>query len=775
MINHPQIRSATERKASRFDLANIPLELATCPQWVAWEWTMRKGKRTKPPLDPLTGSQASSTDSTTWASLDVAVAFASKSDRAAGIGFVFSPNDPFAGVDLDKCRDPNTGQIQPWAQSIITYLDSYTEVSPSGTGAKVFVRSHRSDGLKRGNVEIYWSGRYFTVTGERLPESRASVNDRAKQVELLSRWLRRPAPSPARPLLVRPAIDDQALLQRAKAAKNGAEFERLWNGDWSSYSSQSEADLALCNALAFWTRHDAPRIDALFRRSGLFRPKWDEPHFGDGRTYGQATVTVAMSAGVASGRNGAPPPIKVAGDHVPEEGDDNLLETDLGNATRMAKRCGANFRYCFTTNRFHIWDGRRWAADETGEIERLAKGTARSVFEEAKEAPTTDRSKQLAQHAVRSQAEQRLAAMVRLVRSEPGIPVVPSELDRDPWLFNVINGTVDLKTGNLKPHARADLITKLSPVRFDPDASCSTWLAFLDRIMAGDEDVIRFLQKAIGYSLTGDVSEQVVFFLHGVGANGKSTLLSLLLELLGDYGRQAAPGLLTLKRGESHPTELADLAGARFVAAIEVDEGRRLAEALTKWLTGGDRLKARFMRQDFFEFSPTHKLWLAANHRPTVTGSDHAIWRRLRLIPFEVSIPEAEQDKLLGNKLRQELPGVLNWTIEGCLAWQRDGLAPPEKVILATNSYREEQDVLTSFLRDRCVEGEDRKATAKELYEAYRTWSDENGDSAMSQKSLGTRLSERGFTSHRGTGGLRWWAGLGLVTHPGLGADTSDG
>lgn len=287
--------------------------------------------------------------------------------------------------------------------------------------------------------------------------------------------------------------------------------------------------------------------------------------------------------------------------------------------------------------------------------------------------------------------------MVTLAESEPGIPVLPGELDRDPWLLNVKNGTVDLRTGELRPHKRDDLITKIVPVEYDSEASCPTWLAFLNRIMDGNERLIAFLQRAAGYSLTASTQEQCFFLLYGTGANGKSVFLTTLLAVMGDYGIQAAPDLLLAKSGESHPTEVADLFGARLVVATETEAGRRLAENLVKQHTSGDRLKARFMRQDFFEFEATFKIWLATNNKPIVKGTDYAIWRRIKLIPFTVTIPPEERDKSLPAKLRQELHGILAWAVQICLEWQKYGLNEPQEVTAATCAYRDEQDILGSW------------------------------------------------------------------------------
>ena len=446
------------------------------------------------------------------------------------------------------------------------------------------------------------------------------------------------------------------------------------------------------------------------------------------------------------------------------EGRGVYLCTDTGNAERLADRHGANLRYCYPWGSWLVYDGTRWRVDDRGAAVRLAKDTARSIFEEAKEAATDEAAKRLGKWASSSLSEGKLKSMIALAQSEPGVPVLPEDLDAPTDLLNVLNGTIDLRTGELREHRREDLLTKIAPVEYDPGAAAPVWAATLERTLPS-EAVRRFFKKLCGYALTGDVSEQLLAVLYGTGANGKSTVLNALLAVLGGYGMQAAPDLLVAKKG-SHPTELADLFGMRFVASIEVEDGSRLAESLVKQLTGGDRVKARRMRQDFWEFEPTHKVLMAANHKPTVRGTDNAIWRRIRLIPFTETIPPAEQDKQLPDKLRAEAAGILAWAVAGCLEWRREGLQAPEAVREATGAYRAEMDVLGAFLRECCELGPEYNVAAKDLYGAYKFWCEDNGERPETQRRFGSRLTERGgFERYRGgaDGGHRW-RGVQLLT-----------
>jgi putative DNA primase/helicase len=423
--------------------------------------------------------------------------------------------------------------------------------------------------------------------------------------------------------------------------------------------------------------------------------------------------------------------------------------TDLGNAERLIDQHGQDIRHCGARGQWIIWDGQRWLPDGTGHVYRLAKDTARAILLEAYAAEEGTEYKRLIKWAEKSESESRLNAMVNIARTEKEVAVSPADFDQDPWLLNVANGTVDLHTGELRPHRREDLHTRLAPVAYKPKAPCPQWLAFLARITDQDEDLIGFMRRALGYSLTGDTSEQCFFLLHGSGANGKSTFIEVLRALLGDYARQADASTFLHKDQDTPRNDLARLAGVRFVSAVEAAAGRRLAEVLVKQITGGDTITARFLYHEHFEFDPTFKVWLAANHKPEITATDYAMWRRIRLIPFTVTIPKEEQDKRLLQKLKTELPGILAWAVEGCQEWQREGLCEPGGVQAATAAYQEEMDPLGSFLTERCTLSPRVQTPASDLYDAYTKWCLANGEEAMTQTAFGRRLGDRGLAKAR--------------------------
>lgn len=443
----------------------------------------------------------------------------------------------------------------------------------------------------------------------------------------------------------------------------------------------------------------------------------------------------------------------------PESVDFHL--TDWGNAQRLVSQHGQDLHYLSPWGAWFIWNGQYWVKDQTGEVMRRAKQTVALLHEEATELQG-DQHKALAQHAKTSETEARINAMISLSKSEPTIPLMPSQFDAHPWLLNCPNGTLDLKTGHLYQHRREDCLSKIIPVPYDPVAACPLWIQFLMRITGDNPALMSFFQRSVGYALTGDTSEQVMFLLYGTGANGKTTFLETIRAMLGSYAITADMSTFLARQGDPIRNDVARLVGARFVSAVEAERGRRLAEVLIKQLTGGDCMTARFLYHEFFEFQPTFKLFVAVNHKPVIGGADPAIWRRIRLIPFTVTIPELERDKELPTKLRTELPGILAWAVQGCQIWQGEGLGFPQEIWDATDSYREEMDVLAGFLAESCVVGPQYKASAKALYAAYVAWCQEAQEKPLSKQALGGHLRERGLTTKKSTAGLFVWFGVGL-------------
>lgn len=442
--------------------------------------------------------------------------------------------------------------------------------------------------------------------------------------------------------------------------------------------------------------------------------------------------------------------------------------TDVGNAHRLVARWGDRVRYVALWKKWLVWDGTRWAQDDTHAIMRAAKDTVQAMYREASEIASDRQRQAYIKWALQSESRGRLESMIALAQSEKRVSIRPEKLDTRDWLLNCKNVTVDLKSytasGKFQTYEPdpKDLLTRRLEVVYDPKAKAPHWVKFIHRIMGGDQEMITYLQRAMGYSLTGDVGEQCLFFMIGTGKNGKSTFIETLLTLLGEYAIKTPTETLMSRDRSGVPNDVARLAGKRLVVARETDESQRLAEATVKDLTGGDVIVARYLYQELFEFRPTHKLWMYGNHKPLVRGTDEGIWRRIRLIPFMVTITEAERDPHLTQKLRDELPGILNWALEGCLEWQLNGLGEPAKVRDATQTYRSEMDVLGEFFSETCEIKPSQWVTARALYMTYSQWCEEMGERPLSQRAFGLRLKERGFQQDRGANGVRLWKGIGF-------------
>lgn len=433
------------------------------------------------------------------------------------------------------------------------------------------------------------------------------------------------------------------------------------------------------------------------------------------------------------------------GQNVKTTGPEQPIDTDIANARRFVSQHGNEVRW--TPERgWLVWNGVRWAPDALNAVNTRALQTAQAIFDEIRSASDKD---EIFRWAKRSQSGRAVRDMLYLAQSFEGIATHADIFDDHPWLLNCANGVLDLKSGVLREHDPRLMMTRLVPVDYDPDAQTDLWSEFLWRITGGDADLQRFLQMAVGYSLTASTREQCLFFCYGHGANGKSVFLETLQAMLGDYALNTRTETITARRDSGIPNDVARLAGARMVAINETAENQKLHEPLVKDMTGGDTMTARFLHREFFDFRPAFKLWLRGNHKPEIHGTDEGIWRRIRLIPFSVTIPIEERDPDLAGKLLEELPGILAWSVRGCLAWQVEGFKIPAAIADAVREYRSEMDVLGQFIEDRCIVRSNAQVTAKSLYAAYRHWTDRAGELVVNQTRFGTAMTERGFRKDR--------------------------
>lgn len=724
---------------------NIPQELKKLKQWVCWCGD-------KLPKNPFTGGNAQSNNKDTWGTFEDAVKAVEKY-KFDGIGFMFASG--YFGVDLDHCLDN-----QDFIDEFVETLQSYTEISRSGQGIHIICKGDLPDGARRrGGVEMYNTGRYFIMTGNLYNPQYNTIKDCTETIKVLhSKYLYTETPKVA-PKVVQPVdLSDMEIIDKARNCKTGTLFQLLWSGQWEGvYSSQSEADLALCNMLAFWTQRDESRIDSLFRRSGLMRPKWDMKR--GTYTYGQNTVGKAVAnctevyepkitqddTSIALGlfRNGQQ---KV---EVPKN---NYDMTDTGNAQRMRDKYKGNIRYSFIRKKWYYWTGKVWTIDNTGEIKKLADDIINDIKREAFEEKDEIKQEEMLKWASRSASSKGKEAMVKETQHLQGIPILPEETDAYTDYLNCQNGIINLRNGELLPHDSNFLMTKICYTEYDNSgAKPQRWLKFLDDITKGDKDLQNYLQKCVGYSLSGSIREQCAFFLYGIGNNGKSTFLDTIADLLGSYSANVQPETIMLKRnGDGGAnSDIARLQGERFITSEEPTEGVRLNEGLVKQLTGGGKVTCRFLYGDEFEYTPEFKIWIGTNHKPVIRGTDVGIWRRIRLIPFEVNIPPERVDKNLKYKLRKELPQIMAWAVEGCLKWQKEGLDLPQCVQTATADYKVEMDILASFVESCVIVDYDEKegVAGADLFTAYSGWAKKNNEFEMTSRKffieIGKKLPEK--------------------------------
>jgi putative DNA primase/helicase len=435
--------------------------------------------------------------------------------------------------------------------------------------------------------------------------------------------------------------------------------------------------------------------------------------------------------------------------------------TDVWNAKMFHDNCGDSIRFCDALGGWHVWDGSKWIKDHF-QIVALAKNTVKRMYESA----TESSDKALYRHAERTESENKLRSMVNLVRDHAGVSLNSDDFDKNLYLINCINGTLDLETEKMTPHLPINHITKQIQLAYNPAATCPTWTKFIESIFMGNAETIRFVHKAVGYSLSGSIAEQCMFILYGVGSNGKSTFLETISKVFGDYSMTTLAATIMEKQNNGIPNDVARLKGARFVNALETDENKKLAESVIKTLTGGDKIVARFLNKEFFEFHATFKLFLATNHKPRISGTDNGIWRRIRYIPFNKIIAPEERDKSLPEKLLAEQEGILAWAVKGFKLWQAEGLGSCPEIDEATREYREESDILQEYIADRCIVAEGEEVQSSMLYKNLSDWCKDMGIYRISRAKIIEYLESKKFDKKMMTAGPQrgsmFWRGIGL-------------
>ena len=761
-------------------LSNIPDELKQLNNWCVWKFEKRNGKRTKIPFNAATGEFAKSNDKSTWSSYETAV----NAEGVDGIGFFFEP--PYLGIDIDDIDDDlhrfkQGDKLDNIVSEFNEAFKSYTEVSPSGNGLHIIVKGKIPGSRRRkGNIEMYDSGRFFTMTGKTIGKYK-DVTEVSEQVfktiyekYLPDNTVKYPTTNNYQQNIHN--LSEIDVINEIYKSKQAKLFDDLMKGNYEPYyTSHSEADMALANILAFWCARDYSQMDSIFRQSNLYRDKWDEKRKNS--TYGEQTLFKAINEA-----NNIYTPKQQTDDnplrYALSKLFDNQEETkeypirsydDTGNADRFIDRYGNLYKYSYIANKFYIYDGMKWKVDDKGSIRKLIDEMIESIKDEKiihGDDVTEEEAREFFQKYYKktrgTQAKKNI--MNELMHRRPA---TPDEFDKDDMLLNVANGYIDLTSRELYKHDINKMFSQITNTDYTEKMQPAVWLDFLNDIFAGDQKVIRYIQKALGYSLTGSTREQIMFILFGKGRNGKSIFVEVISEILGDYSNNMQAKSLMVKKNDNVNTDIARLSKARFVTSSEPNEGFRFDEGLIKQLTGGDKVTARFLYAEEFEYTPKFKIWVSTNHKPIIRGTDDGIWRRLVLIPFDVQIPEEKVDKDLKYKLLREAPAILNWMAEGAYMWMQEGLAMPEKLKEASKAYRNEMDVIEQFIEDECKRVDDGKEKAHELYELYKKWADDNGNYKMSNKDFGIKMKEK-FKYKKTNSGM-FYFGLKIPSkYPGL-------
>ncbi len=748
--------------------AGIPEEMKQERRWVLWRREPRDGKYTKVPYRTEGEGPASSTKSSTWSTFEEVCA---EKRQYNGIGFVLG--DGFVGVDYDHVRDAETGAWQPGILEEICSFGSYAEISQSGTGAHVILKGNLpGKGKHRDIGEIYGSGRFFVVTGHHIEETPREVTEGVpgmveRMYDRLSNHAGDNQPPTSHTVAHSPTLSNDDVLDQCLRARNRDKFERLWNGDTSGYDSPSQADYALCLIFAFYTQNEA-QIEQLMRQSALYRAdKWNNH-----RTYLADTIRKAINSttarytggGVQHGRPVMLEHEELAPDDRVDVHLDNATytKTDAGNSERFVFQFGQNVRYNASTKEWLCWDGTRWKADDIGSILGMATAAARSIYLEAGHEENETERKALLGWGKQSEALVRRKAMLEGAQHLVG--VTADQLDANPDLFNVINGTIELSTQTFRPHRRGDLLTKMAGITYSPTATCPLWEEHLRTMFCDNQITIDSFQMMCGYSLLQSNPDHVVVLLVGDGNNGKTETLRPVQLIMGDYAVHIEANTLMQTRhddgGRARP-DILKLKGARFATCSEPDANAKLSESFIKSVTGDKEMTARAVYGiKPITFPPGVKIFIATNYLPKITGTDEGIWRRIWAFGFYAIIPPEKRMPDYGDVMyRQEASGIFNWMLAGLRRYMEQGrLDRPPEVQKATQEYRKQEHPLAEFFEEWCVLGPQEQCTKGELYAAYTEWCASKCVNALKMIPFGKML--KGIAEDDRTDKQRLWKGI---------------
>lgn len=769
----------------KFNYGKIPQEMKAMKRWCLWKLVEKDGRMTKVPIDANTGYGAKSNDPATWCEFDKAF---DNCDfyKCNGLGFMLGQG--VFGIDLDHIdmMDETDNEL---VKDFIDTLGSgvYIEYSQSGEGLHFICRGNLPQGARRkGDIEMYDSARFFALTGKTYNAKdykNLELKDKSVQVKPLhekylvtppqQQVVAPPTPQEGAYMFEKPQsttkmipqpLSDMEVLEKGAVARNGSKFQMLYEGMWENLTpSQSEADLMFCNMLAFWTGKDEEQMERIFQQSGLMRDKWNRPQKGGTTTYGQETLRKAIeSCGeVYSVREKPPvatPQVGVVGTTKVKK---NYDLTDTGNAERFIDKFGENIRYNFDNKNWVVFKGKTWERDTKQLVKVMTDILIEEMKEEAMDEPNELYQRELLKNIKRLASNSGKEAMLKEAMHVGNTPTVNSDYDKPKNLLNCANGIIDLHTGKLLPHNKDLMLSKNTGCEVDlRDPQPKRWIKFLHEVFADNKDLVSFVHKAVGYTLSGYVNEQCFFQCYGTGSNGKSVFLNIVSAIMGDYGiNTQVESILTRGNGSGNATnDIARMNGSRFVRTNEPNEGARFNEGLVKQMIGGDVTTARYLYGNEFEFVPIFKLWIACNYKINIRGTDDGIWRRNRLIPFTQSFKGSAMDKTLETKLREELPQILGWFVKGFALYEKEGLELPSVMQKEQDKYKEEMDKVAQFIENKCFEKPGALERADDMYKEYVEWTKLSNEYRFTQTKFGIEMGKK--YEKRKLGGNVYYVGI---------------